>query len=931
MAKFFTDMADIIGSAMNEAINDSERKKIVVKKKAPEDTEAESPEKEPATVIKKKTGTTDYIVPKRSITSTVIKGETVNMTDNIEKVKELTAENQSLRNDISSLNNKVKGLETELMNTNSEKAQSLSEISSLKTRISVLETEKAQIESGKISTLEAREAEITKRETDVIAKETAAENGFELLKAEVLKQIESDRASEMSKISSYVEETKNSIKASQNELNEANKKLLTESAELAKKETKLVMDVSEKWSEYLKKQQEQVEKKFSDILEAQKNNSLAQITDISEKEKALVARELAVTERETAVMARENDANGGFIQKENELRVREAKVAADEAKNENLQNTLMEAVETRLSIERETLQDELNNVKVRHKDEITSLNEKISDYRATINSLKNKIDDDEKIFLKYGSDASSFSEIIAAKDQIIENLRKASNSRSQESIDRISELNNQISDLEKECSYLRKENDSHHTDSEKISSLQLQIYNWEIKYKNLEAENIGLKATVDSLTAKLKQISELYERKTERDARIKDIEVPVIEQKKLPEFSKYDIKASSETEWLNDMQKNFNRYEFQIHPRLLKSFHTSLKSADMSPLTVLAGVSGTGKSELPKLYSHFGGLNFKNTPVQPNWDSQESMLGFFNTIDNKFDAQDVLKFLVQAQKDGDDSLKDYVNLILLDEMNLAHIELYFAEFLSRLEERRDRSNSNLPWLPVKLGAGIDPYPLKLSRNVLWVGTMNQDETTKTLSDKVLDRGIIINFPRPKELINVKNRHSLEDAEFKQNGMLHVSVWEAWKNNKALGDATLDPYKKFIENMNDKLSVVGRSVGHRVWQSVVRYMENYPDVRLLREEGKTEKDLKLALDIAFEDQLVQKIMPKLRGIETRGNAKTGCLDEIAKLIGDFSHDHQLNIAGDFKTACEIGEGQFFWSGAEYLGSISNSDTNEAKNN
>ncbi|MCI5778660.1 MAG: hypothetical protein MR051_02415, partial [Lentisphaeria bacterium] len=76
---------------------------------------------------------------------------------------------------------------------------------------------------------------------------------------------------------------------------------------------------------------------------------------------------------------------------------------------------------------------------------------------------------------------------------------------------------------------------------------------------------------------------------------------------------------------------------------------------------VLAGVSGTGKSELPRLYSHFGGLFFEPLSVQPNWDSQESMLGFFNSIDNKFDAQPVLRFLAQSQKDWTDEypgLKD---------------------------------------------------------------------------------------------------------------------------------------------------------------------------------------------------------------------------------------------------------------------------------
>ena len=127
-------------------------------------------------------------------------------------------------------------------------------------------------------------------------------------------------------------------------------------------------------------------------------------------------------------------------------------------------------------------------------------------------------------------------------------------------------------------------------------------------------------------------------------------------------------------------------------------------------LTVLAGVSGTGKSELPRLYSHFGGINFLSLSVQPNWDSQESMLGFFNSIDNKFDAQPVLRLLAQSQKAQAEGyplgLEDVMSLILMDEMNLAHVELYFAEFLSKLELRRGRKGNEAPSLEVKLGAGM---------------------------------------------------------------------------------------------------------------------------------------------------------------------------------------------------------------------------------
>jgi 5-methylcytosine-specific restriction endonuclease McrBC GTP-binding regulatory subunit McrB len=97
--------------------------------------------------------------------------------------------------------------------------------------------------------------------------------------------------------------------------------------------------------------------------------------------------------------------------------------------------------------------------------------------------------------------------------------------------------------------------------------------------------------------------------------------------------------------------------------------------------------------------------------VQPNWDSQESMLGFFNSIDNKFDAQPVLRLLAQSQKAQAEGypfgLKDAMNLILMDEMNLAHVELYFAEFLSKLELRRGMKK-NSPSLMLSWGPEFSP-------------------------------------------------------------------------------------------------------------------------------------------------------------------------------------------------------------------------------
>ena len=407
----------------------------------------------------------------------------------------------------------------------------------------------------------------------------------------------------------------------------------------------------------------------------------------------------------------------------------------------------------------------------------------------------------------------------------------------------------------------------------------------------------------------------LYGTPAGEDERREEIEMPyILRANARPAETASDV---NELEWLNGIHQACEDYGLHFNKRLLTAFHTSLKTAEWAPLTVLAGVSGTGKSELPRLYSHFGGLYFAPVSVQPNWDSQESMLGFFNSIDNRFDAQPVLNFLAQTQKDwepeadGYPGLRDAMSLVLLDEMNLAHPELYFAEFLSKLELRRG-TRQNLPQLDVKIGSGMKPYKLPLGRNVLWVGTMNQDETTKSLSDKVLDRSIVMNFPRPTEL---KRRQVLRPLDESNRGaILSKRTWGSWCQMKStFTDEEIRPYKIFVEEMNASLGVAGRAIGHRVWQSVEYYMSNYPEVLAAADNAAKAK----AMHIAFEDQLVQKVMPKLRGIDTRGKSKTECLDRIREQLITGADGEGFDLIEDFDQACELGYGQFIWSSANYL--------------
>ncbi|WP_232262471.1 hypothetical protein [Helicobacter pylori] len=276
-----------------------------------------------------------------------------------------------------------------------------------------------------------------------------------------------------------------------------------------------------------------------------------------------------------------------------------------------------------------------------------------------------------------------------------------------------------------------------------------------------------------------------------------------------------------ELAFLERIEKGMQEFNVFYPKRLLYMFHTALKSSSLSPLSVLSGVSGTGKSELPKLYTHFGGLNFLSIAVQPTWDSPESLMGYFNAIENKFDATEFLRFFIQTTLSNNEEpygLKEAMNIVLLDEMNLAHIELYFAEFLSKLEIKRSKKTN----ISIKLGTGLT-WELPLGDNLLFVGTMNEDESTKMLSDKVLDRAFCLNFERPK-ILKSKQQKSLPSND----GYLKAETFNRWINKKGDQEANLEgKYKKLTERINERLNACGRSIGHRVWQSMSAYMHNHP--------------------------------------------------------------------------------------------------------
>jgi hypothetical protein len=219
-------------------------------------------------------------------------------------------------------------------------------------------------------------------------------------------------------------------------------------------------------------------------------------------------------------------------------------------------------------------------------------------------------------------------------------------------------------------------------------------------------------------------------------------------------------------------------------------------------------------------------------------------------------------------------MHDRVLMVLLDEMNLARVEYYFSDLLSRLEIRRGLLRSPVTpsdeqWqrasIELNLGEG-SPVWLRLLSNILFVGTLNQDESTMDLSDKVVDRANTLTFPRPSQFVDMTASGEHSPTSWKQ---LSRDQWNQWcvvhtDRNKGV-EQKLKP--KF-ETINRALEKVGRGVGQRVFQAAMRYVALYPIDPKAKNDG--------GVDDAIEDQFAMKLIPKLKGLDTTSKRGGECL-------------------------------------------------------
>ncbi len=313
-----------------------------------------------------------------------------------------------------------------------------------------------------------------------------------------------------------------------------------------------------------------------------------------------------------------------------------------------------------------------------------------------------------------------------------------------------------------------------------------------------------------------------------------------------------------ENELLDYIKRYIAARGYYFDDETLYNYHVCLKTR---PLVILAGLSGTGKSKLSQLYAEAVGQTVQNKrylrlAVRPSWNDDRYLLGYLNSITGEYVTEPAVDFIIKAEED-----RDNLYFFCLDEMNLAHVEYYFSQFLSTLEEDNP-ADRQIPLFSEAVRArldkagksvGIAPFVL-VPPNLLFTGTINVDETTQPLSDKVIDRANTIEF-FAVELDKIPERQPLPDP-------ITVSA-AAWQSYIAYEPDT--SYRSQIIEIGKLLNKADLGLGYRILRDIELYLANSKGL--------------LAPEVAFDLQVKQRILPRVRGTETIRPV----LDELATFM------------------------------------------------
>jgi MoxR-like ATPase len=266
---------------------------------------------------------------------------------------------------------------------------------------------------------------------------------------------------------------------------------------------------------------------------------------------------------------------------------------------------------------------------------------------------------------------------------------------------------------------------------------------------------------------------------------------------------------------------------FRIGDDVVRRYHLSVATRGF---VILCGPSGTGKTWLAQAYAEVAGARTKMVAVDPSWTSNEDLLGYLSPLDGFYHHTPFSEFVRESASEWELANRTLriprPFHVILDEMNLARVEHYFSRFLSVMEVRSREGTAKLELAP--------GHNVELTPNLRFTGTVNVDETTHGFADKVFDRAQVIELPLRREDVQVH----LDGAPFAQT---LLDIWDA-----------LRPVAPF---------------GFRVLDEVATYVEAADELGT---------DWRTALD----EELVQKVLPRVRGADATTGAALAAFEKAA---------------------------------------------------
>ncbi len=246
----------------------------------------------------------------------------------------------------------------------------------------------------------------------------------------------------------------------------------------------------------------------------------------------------------------------------------------------------------------------------------------------------------------------------------------------------------------------------------------------------------------------------------------------------------------------------------------LDMIRTFIASFAASRLIIMQGISGTGKTSLAYAFGKFVENDSTIIPVQPSWRDRSDLLGYFNEFTKRFNETELLSTIYEA------GYNDDVYIAVLDEMNIARVEYYFAEFLSILEmpSPEEWVVNIVPdhWAldPKKLEGG----KLHLPRNMWYIGTANNDDSTFAISDKVYDRAMILDIDSRAERFSAPPTQSLRLSADTFEKLLKEAA-----NRYRISDENLEKINQLDTYIIQHLRV---AFGNRIMNQFYRFVPAY---------------------------------------------------------------------------------------------------------